>query len=249
MKYEEYEKMVCALVKPGAVMKSEWTNDEKGIFKELSSCNAVASNFWDEVMIMFPPFSVDTDYELNHMALGLCGEIGELIDAYKKSAIYRKPLDNENIMEEFGDISFYTCSISYIIRSNVRYSEILHSMSELFQAINKLITVCGIDINECRTKNYEKLSVRYKGLKYSDDSAKERADKNSFIKLEFNLGRMGVDENIVETLCVDFYPDIPEVRLSGKELKLESYTSQSGHLFDHELLVQICKSKVEKEKL
>ena len=244
MKYEEYEKMVCALVKPGAVMKSEWTNDEKGIFKELSNCSAVASNFWDEVMIMFPPLSVDSDYELNHMALGLCGEIGELIDAYKKSAIYRKPLDNENIMEEFGDISFYTCSISYIIRSNVRYSEILHSMSELFQAINKLITVCGIDINECRTKNYEKLSVRYKGLKYSDDSAKERADKN-FIELSFILNDIIGKE---EVLVVNFYPDVPKVCYVSHEIPISLYTSKSGLTYDQELLIQMCKAKIEKER-
>lgn len=246
MKYEEYEKMVCALVKPGAVMKSEWTNDEKGIFKELSSCNAVASNFWDEVMIMFPPLSVETDYELNHMSLGLCGELGELIDAYKKAAVYRKPLDNENIIEEFGDISFYTCSISHIIRNNNRYSDIIHSMSELFSAINKLITVCGIDINECRTKNYEKLSVRYKGLKYSDDSAKQRADKNPFIRLEFVVNS---DVTDVEILAVDFYPDIPMVCVSGVTNRLESYVSKSGVLFDEQLLIQMCKAKVEKEKL
>jgi hypothetical protein len=243
MTYEEYEKMVCALVKPGAVMKTEWTNEEKGIFKELSACNSVAADFWNEVMIMFPPFSIESDYELNHMSLGLCGEIGELIDAYKKAAVYRKPLDNENIIEEFGDISFYTCSISYIIRSNVRYSEILHSMSELFQAINKLITVCGIDIIECRKKNYEKLSVRYKGLKYSDESAKERADKN-FVELSFILNDIIGKE---EVLVVNFYPDVPKVCFVGQDIPASLYTSKTGLTYDQDLLLQMCKSKIEKE--
>jgi dimeric dUTPase (all-alpha-NTP-PPase superfamily) len=243
MKYEEYEKMVCALVKPGAVMKTEWTNEEKGIFKELSICNSVAAEFWNEVMIMFPPFSIDTDYELNHMALGLCGEIGELIDAYKKSTVYRKPLDNENITEEFGDIFFYTCSISYIIRSSDRYSELRPSMSELFMVINKLIKVCGIDIVECRKKNHEKLSVRYKGLKYSDESAKERADKN-FVELSFILNDIIGKE---EVLVVNFYPDVPKVCFVGQDIPAALYTSKAGLTYDQELLIQMCKSKIEKE--
>jgi NTP pyrophosphatase (non-canonical NTP hydrolase) len=42
-----------------------------------------------------------------HLATGVAGEAGELLDAVKKSVIYRKPLDRENVIEELGDIEFY----------------------------------------------------------------------------------------------------------------------------------------------
>lgn len=42
-----------------------------------------------------------------HMALGLCGEMGEFIDAVKKHVIYGKPLDLVNLTEETGDDFWY----------------------------------------------------------------------------------------------------------------------------------------------
>ena len=42
-----------------------------------------------------------------HMIMGVSGEVGELLDAIKKSVIYRKPLDVDNVIEELGDIEFY----------------------------------------------------------------------------------------------------------------------------------------------
>ncbi len=46
-----------------------------------------------------------------HMALGFCGELGELLDAIKKSAIYGKPLDKVNIAEEIGDVAWYVINL------------------------------------------------------------------------------------------------------------------------------------------
>ena len=37
-----------------------------------------------------------------HMALGVAGEAGELVDAIKKWGIYNKTLDRENVVEELG---------------------------------------------------------------------------------------------------------------------------------------------------
>jgi hypothetical protein len=42
-----------------------------------------------------------------HMAIGVSGEAGKLFDAIKKFAIYQKPLDFTNLIEELGDIEFY----------------------------------------------------------------------------------------------------------------------------------------------
>ena len=85
-----------------------------------------------------------------HMAVGISGESGELLDAIKKHVIYQKPLDVENIKEELGDLLFY--------------------MSNLMQSV-------GLSFEEVLQHNIDKLSVRYASGKYSNQQAQERADK------------------------------------------------------------------------
>ncbi len=85
-----------------------------------------------------------------HMATGVAGEAGELLDAVKKHAIYNKPLDRANVIEELGDLEFY--------------------MEGLRQGL-------GISREETLAGNIAKLSVRYAGLQYSDAAAQARADK------------------------------------------------------------------------
>lgn len=84
-----------------------------------------------------------------HMAVGVCGEAGELLDAVKKSVIYRKPLDVENVIEELGDLEFY--------------------MEGLRQSLN-------LTREQTINANIKKLAKRY-GEKYSDGAARARADK------------------------------------------------------------------------
>lgn len=84
-----------------------------------------------------------------HMATGVAGEAGELLDAVKKHVIYNKPLGYDHIVEELGDLEFY----SEGVRQNL-----------------------GITRTEVLNKNMQKLGKRYeKG--YSDKAAQERADK------------------------------------------------------------------------
>lgn len=86
---------------------------------------------------------------LIHMIMGISGEAGELLDAIKKHAIYQKPLDLENVIEELGDLEFYMQGIR----------------AEL-----------GITREETLVHNISKLNKRYeKG--YSNKAAQERADK------------------------------------------------------------------------
>tara|TARA_R110000765_G_scaffold92333_1_gene174534 strand:+ start:27 stop:380 length:354 start_codon:yes stop_codon:yes gene_type:complete len=85
-----------------------------------------------------------------HMAVGISGESGELLDAVKKSVIYRKPLDRENVIEELGDLEFY--------------------MEGLRQGLS-------ITREETIEANISKLGKRYKGHSYSDAQAQDRADK------------------------------------------------------------------------
>jgi len=86
-----------------------------------------------------------------HMAVGISGESGELLDAVKKGAIYNKPYDRENIVEELGDLEFY--------------------MEGLRQSF-------GITREETIDANIAKLGERYSEGTYSNKQAQERADKS-----------------------------------------------------------------------
>jgi len=90
------------------------------------------------------------DCNLIHAIMGICGEAGELLDTVKKSTIYRKPLDIENIKEEIGDALFY--------------------IEQLCQATN-------LTIEECLAANINKLSKRYPNFEYTNQKAQERLDK------------------------------------------------------------------------
>lgn len=91
-----------------------------------------------------------TDRMYLHAALGVAGEAGELADAVKKEFIYGKPRDLKNIIEELGDLRFY---------------------------IQATMQLYGISEQEVLQENANKLSIRYKQLRYSDEAAQSRADK------------------------------------------------------------------------
>ena len=89
-----------------------------------------------------------------HMATGVsgeAGEAGELLDAVKKSVLYKKPLDRENVVEELGDLRFYMAGLMNALDI---------TEDELVEATNK------------------KLGKRYASGSYSNEQAQERADKN-----------------------------------------------------------------------
>lgn len=88
---------------------------------------------------------------LLHMAVGISGESGELLDAVKKAVIYNKSLDRENIIEELGDLEFY--------------------MEGLRDALE-------ITRDQTLAANCEKLAIRYGSGNYSDKQAQIRADKH-----------------------------------------------------------------------
>lgn len=85
-----------------------------------------------------------------HMAVGVAGEAGELLDAVKKHVIYDKALDRTNVVEELGDLEFY--------------------MEGLRQGL-------GITREETLEHCQAKLSKRYASGSYSNRAAQERADK------------------------------------------------------------------------
>lgn len=84
-----------------------------------------------------------------HASMGIAGEAGEVIDATKKTWIYGKELDRENILEECGDLLFY---------------------------ITALLTETGFTIEDAMAANVAKLAKRYPEG-YTDAAAITRADK------------------------------------------------------------------------
>jgi NTP pyrophosphatase (non-canonical NTP hydrolase) len=87
---------------------------------------------------------------LLHMAVGISGEAGELLDAVKKAVVYNKPLDRENVIEELGDLEFY------------------------MEGLRQAVLVSREDVIKA---NMGKLSKRYVDFNYTDQAAQTRADK------------------------------------------------------------------------
>lgn len=87
---------------------------------------------------------------LLHMAAGVAGEAGELLDAVKKHVIYQKPMDLKNVKEELGDLEFF------------------------MQGLRNSLAITRTETVE---ENIAKLSKRYPGMNYSNEAAQLRADK------------------------------------------------------------------------
>ena len=92
--------------------------------------------------------------DMLHMAVGVSGEAGELLDAVKKATVYQKEIDRENIIEELGDLEFYMEGL----RQNL--------------AITREET---LEYNKSKLLTGEK--ARYKVGKYTDEQAHNRRDK------------------------------------------------------------------------
>ena len=109
-----------------------------------------------DILVQLTPLQAS----MMHMAVGISGEAGELLDAIKKHSIYQKPLDFDNVKEEAGDILFY---------------------------LTGLLNDVGITLNECIEANREKLSKRYPNKCYSNADAIKRADKLDVIETPVEL--------------------------------------------------------------
>lgn len=93
------------------------------------------------------------DADMMHMAFGISGEAGEILDCIKKAIIYRKPLDRKHLLEELGDLEYFSEGLRQIV---------------------------GMTREEILEHNQQKLSVRYNSGTYSNKHAQERKDKEGF---------------------------------------------------------------------
>jgi NTP pyrophosphatase (non-canonical NTP hydrolase) len=104
--------------------------------------------FERHVGILFKPMETQTEMLL-HAAIGIAGESGEIIDTVKRHWIYDAALDHGNLLEEAGDVLFYTTA---------------------------LLQAAGYTLEQAIEHNIAKLSKRYPAG-YTDQAARERADK------------------------------------------------------------------------
>ena len=89
----------------------------------------------------------DHQKNLMHMAAGISGEAGEVLDIVKKNFAYGKPLDHAHLIEELGDIVFY---------------------------INGLMWMLDTSWDEVLTTNIRKLEARYPSGTFNADHAIHR---------------------------------------------------------------------------
>jgi NTP pyrophosphatase (non-canonical NTP hydrolase) len=121
--------------------------EQRASFEEVLMSDHL-QRFERHVGILFKPMETQLE-ELLHASVGIAGEAGEIIDTVKRHWIYRDELNRKNILEEAGDVLFYTTAL--LLRS-------------------------GYTLQEAIDHNVEKLSERYPAG-YTDQAARERLDK------------------------------------------------------------------------
>jgi NTP pyrophosphatase (non-canonical NTP hydrolase) len=84
-----------------------------------------------------------------HAAAGMCGEAGEILEMVKKHWVYDRHLDLEKMVEEIGDLLFYTTAMCNLL---------------------------GVSLSDCMVFNRAKLERRYPNG-FSKEAALARADK------------------------------------------------------------------------
>lgn len=134
---------------------------------------------------------------LMHMCIGLTDEYFELLLA----------TDTENLLEELGDVMFYLeglrfpyendlgpcncrmriaealCGLQRLVKRHVFYEQDLdcqllsNAYFSILAWLRKQAEARGWTLDEVRIANMEKLSKRYPNFQYTDERAKERADK------------------------------------------------------------------------
>lgn len=89
-------------------------------------------------------------------ALGMSGEVGEVIDMIKKSTFQGHELNKPDLVEELGDVMFYVCNLA---------------------------TIYHIDMSKVLQCNVDKLRIRFPEG-FSEEASKQRADHNGGHKHE-----------------------------------------------------------------
>ena len=84
---------------------------------------------------------------INHMGLGIVGEMGEIVDQLKKAYVYGKAIDQVNIVEEVGDVAYYVAGVvqfypnlynfigSDELKNSINYGKLAEAKSNITRTI------------------------------------------------------------------------------------------------------------------
>lgn len=85
-----------------------------------------------------------------HAAMGVSTEANEILDIYKKSIMYNRPIDKKHLTEELGDLFFYGCMLAY--ENDISTSQIFETnVNKLRERYKDSFT-----FEEANNKNHEK---------------------------------------------------------------------------------------------
>lgn len=165
--------MVRRLAKPGSAIRATLTTYKVSLLTAAVTLFVTSAKILEELQ-QESIFESDENTHLHHMAIGMAGEAGELLDVIKKIAAYNKDQTVEiveNIIEELGDFRFYWVGYE---QGRLLGRE---ADKEFNTAFEQFFALLSLNMAHVEANNIAKLSKRYRELVYSDNAAIERADK------------------------------------------------------------------------
>ncbi len=101
---------------------------------------------------------------LLHMRMGIKGELGELVDAYKKHLVYGKVLDRANAREELGDVMFYLVGLLPNTEFDSSHTNSLLKNTGLFKLLSpEAVMTLLLDYCDDLDKAAKKVSLQGEG--------------------------------------------------------------------------------------
>ena len=177
-----HPELVRTLRKPGQKILDDLTPDALQYLKHAAEL-AIAANrvlaFTHVVTSNGDQFSRPSYMDIYHMAVGLSGEAGELIDTCKKHALYDAPLNVVNLAEELGDLEFFFEGFEQC-RADLqefRDENLVFWLKSLRIEIDRIYDMAGFTREQILQGNIDKLLKRYPNGGFSNADAQARADK------------------------------------------------------------------------
>lgn len=193
-----YSKFCERLAKSGEAMDEEISNKEREFYNEILTINFSICNAFSQMPADFFDYRPD-GLCIEHMIIGMVGEMGELLDLTKNLIIYRKDISSQdkdgkrldnNFVEEIGDFMFFKTEFCRLLlhskAKNINSDFIAKFSTSIDDKFVKLIEkwnnlyegkIRPVTLQMCIEENINKLAKRYSKGKYSDEQAVTRADK------------------------------------------------------------------------
>lgn len=163
-----HDEMVRKLAVPGDVILQKLTLNHLGLLTHARNIYFLASDLMRYVTDQFSLVDERGAF-LNHCAIRVAGEAGEVLDLIKKFAFNGIDLDKAKMIKEIGDIDFY------LVAYEQRNLGCLRA-AELRDTLTLLVDHFALTWAEIKAVNYNKLLSRYPNFEYSDEAARNRAD-------------------------------------------------------------------------